>query len=159
MQRGFTLIEVVVTVLGVGALAAIAVPRFSGPATLTVKSQAQGVTALVARAREDAMARQQQTRVTVTASAVSYAACASSAVCVNQASLSPAQGVVFSANTLPVTAYFNTQGVPIDALGGNPVTQDRQFAVSYTQPGSNPPKTSSFTVLISALTGRVALNP
>jgi prepilin-type N-terminal cleavage/methylation domain-containing protein len=151
---GFTLLEVIFTVVILGILTKFAMMKLVTPATLTLPAQAQSVADVIRRAQSLAVVRGQRTSVSVAASGVNgrvTAACVASAPCSTDTSLTVSQGaVVGSASTI----YFNSLGQPVNSAG-TALTSDANFTLSYTTGGN----TATYTVTVAALTGRVSVSP
>jgi len=151
---GFTLLEVVFTVVILGILAKFAMMKLVTPATLTLPTQAQSVADLIRRAQSLAVVRGQRTSVSVPTSGANgrvAVACAASAPCSTDTSLTVSQGVVVGSAS---TIYFNSLGQPVDSAGAA-LTSDANFTLSYTTGGN----TATYTVTVAALTGRVSVSP
>ena len=78
-------------------------------------------------------------------------ACAASAPCSTDTSLTLSQGAVVG-NT--GTLYFNSLGQPVNSVGAA-LASDTSFTLSY-QTGEN---NATYTVTVAALTGRVSVSP
>src|SRR5205809_5639122 len=152
---GFTLLDLVFTIVILGALARYAMMKLVTPATMTLPTQAQSLADLIRRAQSLAVVRGQRMSVSVATSGANGRvdiACASGTTpCNTDTSLTVSQGaVVGSASTI----YFNSLGQPVNSAGAA-LTSDASFTLSY-QTGSN---NATYTVTVSALTGRVSVSP
>jgi len=147
---GFTLLEIVFTVVLLGILAKFAMMKLVTPATMTLPAQAQSLADLIRRAQSLAMVRGQRMSVSVVTSGANGSmavACVASAPCNTDSSLTVGQGaVVGSASTI----YFNSLGQPVNNTGAA-LASDTSFTLSY---GS-----ATYTVTVAALTGRVSVSP
>jgi len=152
-SAGFTLLEMVFTVVVLGALVKFAMMNLVTPATMTLPTQAQSLADLIRRAQSLAVVRGQRMSVSVATSGANGRvdiACAS-APCNTDTSLTLSQGAVLgSAGTI----YFNSLGQPVDNAGVA-LTADASFTLSY-QTGDN---NATYTVTVAALTGRVSVSP
>jgi prepilin-type N-terminal cleavage/methylation domain-containing protein len=151
---GFTLLEVVFTVVILGILARFAMMKLVTPATMTLPAQAQAVADVIRRAQSLAVVRGQRMSVSVAASGANGSlavACVASAPCSTNTSLTVSQGAVLSS---PSTIYFNSLGQPVNSAG-TPLPSGANFTLSYTTGG----KTATYTVTVAALTGRVSVSP
>ena len=151
---GFTLLELVFTIVILGVLAKVAMMKLVTPATMTLHTQAQSLADLIRRAQSLAVVRGQRMSVSVATPGANGrvdVACAASAPCNTDTSLTVSQGaVVGNAGTI----YFNSLGQPVDS-SGSALTTDRSFTLSY-QTGSN---NATYTVTVAAVTGRVSISP
>jgi len=147
---GFTLLEIVFTVVLLGILAKFAMMKLVTPATMTLPAQAQSLADLIRRAQSLAMVRGQRMSVSVVTSGANGSmavACVASAPCNTDSSLTVGQGaVVGSASTI----YFNSLGQPVDSTGAA-LASDTSFTLSYSS--------ATYTVTVAALTGRVSVSP
>ena len=147
---GFTLLEVVFTVVMLGVLAKFAMMKLMTPATMTLPAQAQSLADVIRRAQSLAVVRGQRMSVGVTTAGADgrlAIACVASAPCSTDTSLTVGQGaVVGSASTI----YFNSLGQPVNSTGAA-LASDTSFTLSY---GS-----ATYTVTVAALTGRVSVSP
>src|SRR5438105_4320236 len=94
---GFTLLDLVFTIVILGALVKFAMMKLVTPATMTLPTQAQSLADLIRRAQSLAVVRGQRMSVSVAASGVNgrvNVACAASAPCNTDTSLIVSQGVV-----------------------------------------------------------------
>jgi Tfp pilus assembly protein FimT len=150
---GFTLLDLVFTIVILGVLAKFAMMKLVTPATMTLPTQAQSLADLIRRAQSLAVVRGQRMSVSVATSGANgrvVAACAASAPCNTDTSLTVSQGVVVgSANSL----YFNSLGQPLNSAGAG-LTQDASFTLCY-QSGT---AATTYTVTVAALTGRVSIS-
>ncbi len=154
-QSGFTLLELVFTVVVLTILTRVAMVKLQTPATLTLQSQAQTVAETIRQAQSLAMARGERMKVNVSTSGSNGAvavACVASAPCGTDKTVSAQQGVVVGVN--PTALYFNNLGQPINSTGV-PLATDATFTLSFAT-GNN---TATFTVTVAALTGRVSVSP
>jgi len=147
---GFTLLEIVFTVVLLGILAKFAMMKLVTPATMTLPAQAQSLADLIRRAQSLAMVRGQRMSVSVVTSGANGSmavACVASAPCNTDSSLTVGQGaVVGSASTI----YFNSLGQPVNNTGAA-LASDTSFTLSYNS--------ATYTVTVAALTGRVSVSP
>src|SRR5436309_1406386 len=92
---GFTLLELIFTIVLLGVLATFAIMKLSTPGTMTVYPQAQAAAEAVRRAQTLAMVRGQRTSVAVTAGANGSVtvACVASAPCATDSTHRLSQGV------------------------------------------------------------------
>lgn len=145
---GFTLLELVFTVVILGALTKFAMMKLVTPATMTLQVQAQSLADLIRRGQSLAVVRGQ--RISVTPSVANgrvNVACAA-APCNTDTSFTVSQGVTLgSAST---TIYFNSLGQPVDSTGAA-LTSDASFPLSYGA--------ATCTVTVATLTGRVSVSP
>jgi len=151
---GFTLLELLFTIVILGLLAKFAMMKLVTPATMTLPAQAQSLADLVRRAQSLAVVRGQRMGVSVAISGVNgrvAVACAASAPCNTDTSLTVSQGVVLSSAS---TIYFNSLGQPVNGAGAA-LQSDASFSLSY-QTGEN---NATYTVTVAALTGRVSVSP
>jgi prepilin-type N-terminal cleavage/methylation domain-containing protein len=147
---GFTLLELVFTLVILGVLAKFAMMKLVTPATMTLPTQAQSLADLIRRAQSLAVVRGQPMSVSVATSGANgrvNIACAASAPCNTDSSLTLSQGAVLgNAGTI----YFNSLGQPVNSAG-IALTQDAIFTLSYA--------TGVYSVTVAALTGRVSVSP
>jgi len=147
---GFTLLEVVFTVVMLGVLAKFAMMKLVTPATMTLPAQAQALADLIRRAQSLAVVRGQRMSVSVATAGANgrlAIACVASAPCNTDSSLTVGQGaVVGSASTI----YFNSLGQPVNNTGAA-LASDTSFTLSYNS--------ATYTVTVAALTGRVSVSP
>jgi MSHA pilin protein MshC len=151
---GFTLLELLCTVVILGILAKVAMMKLITPATMTLPTQAQSLADVIRRAQSLAVVRGQRMSVSVAASGVSGhvdVACAASAPCNTDTSFAVSQGAVLASAS---TIYFNSLGQPVNSAGAA-LTSDTSFTLSY-QTGEN---TATYTVTVAAITGRVSVSP
>jgi prepilin-type N-terminal cleavage/methylation domain-containing protein len=147
---GFTLLEMVFTVVVLGALVKFAMMKLVTPATMTLSTQAQSLADLIRRAQSLAVVRGQRMSVSVATSGANGrvdVACAASAPCSTDTSLAVSQGAVLGSAS---TIYFNSLGQPVNSAG-IALTQDAIFTLSYA--------TGVYSVTVAALTGRVSVSP
>ena len=147
---GFTLLEVVFTVVMLGVLAKFAMMKLVTPATMTLPAQAQALADLIRRAQSLAVVRGQRMSVSVATAGPDgrlAIACAASAPCNTDSSLTVGQGAaVGSASTI----FFNSLGQPVNSTGAA-LASDTSFTLSYNS--------ATYTVTVAALTGRVSVSP
>jgi len=151
---GFTLLELVFTVVILSVLAKVAMMKLVTPATMTLPTQAQSLADLIRRAQSLAVVRGQRMSVSVATSGANgrvVVACAASAPCSTDTSLTVSQGAVVG-NTGAL--YFNSLGQPVNSAGAA-LASDTSFTLSY-QTGEN---NATYTVTVAALTGRVSVSP
>lgn len=151
MSTGFTLLELVFTVLLLGVLAKFAMMKLMTPATLTLPAQAQSLADLVRRAQSLAVVRGQRMSVSVVASgangSVAIACTTGTTPCSTDTSLTVGQGAVIGALATPI--YFNTLGQPVTSAGAA-ASAASSFGISY--------QSATYTVTVAPLTGRVSLS-
>lgn len=157
---GFTLLEVVFTVVILGVLAKVALMKLVTPATMTLPTQAQSLADLIRRAQSLAMVRGHRMGVSVSLAASGASghvdvACAASAPCSTDMSLSVNQGAVLESAGTPL--YFNSLGQPVDSAGA---ARPSDFSLKLCYPTcvvdpSYP--VTVYTVTVVALTGRVSV--
>ena len=154
MAPGFTLVEMIFTIVLLGVFAQFAMMKLLTPATMTLPAQAQSVADLIRRAQSLAVVRGQRMSVSVTTAGANgrvAVACVASAPCNTDASVAASQGVVVgSASTL----YFNSLGQPVNSAG-TALASDTSFTLSYQTGSTN----ATYTVTVAALTGRVSVSP
>jgi MSHA pilin protein MshC len=119
-QNGFTLVELVMTMVIVGIIAAVAVPRFSGSSVFQSRGFADQVQASLRYAQKIAIAQRRFVCVSFTATTVSLStgttfACSGGALPSltgggNYVITSPASSITIS--SFPATLYFNGLGRP-----------------------------------------------
>ena len=151
---GFTLMEVIFTIVLLGVLATFATMKLLTPATMTLPAQAQSLADVIRRAQSLAVVRGERTRVSVTTSGVNGSmavACPASTPCNTDTGITVSQGTVLQGTGV----YFNSLGQPVDSAGAA-LTGDTTFTLSYTT-GASP---ATYRVTVAPLTGRVSvLNP
>jgi prepilin-type N-terminal cleavage/methylation domain-containing protein len=153
-ETGFTLLELVFTVVILGALAKFAMMKLLTPATMTLPVQAQSVVDLIRRAQSLAVVRGQRMRVSVTDTSGTVAIACASAPCTTDTSLTVSQGAVLAGSANPI--YFNSLGQPmISGVNGSndPLTTDATFTLSYQTGCIN----AKYIVTVAKLTGSVWL--
>ena len=151
---GFTLIEVLVTVLILGIVAKFAMMKLVRPAEFTLPSQAQAVVDAVRRAQSLALVNRQRMSVSVASSGGAspiysiVVACTVGGSCTSTGfSLALDKGATVTAN--PGVLYFNSLGVPMDsASNGNPLATNACFTLSQSGAGA--------LVKVQTLTGRAS---
>lgn len=155
--RGFTLLEMIFTIVLLAILAKVAMMKLVTPATLTLPAQAQSVADMLRRAQNLAAVRGQRVRVNVATSGtngrLALECIPTTSPCATDASLTLDQGVVLGGSSV----YFNSLGVPINIGGspaGAPLATDTNFTVAYTTGGA----LKTYTVTVAALTGRVSVS-
>ena len=151
---GFTLLEVIFTVVILAILAKFAMMKLVTPATLTLPTQVQSVADLIRRAQSLAVVRGQRMSVSVTTAGANGSvavACVASAPCNTDASVTVSQGVVVGSTS---TIYFNSLGQPVNSAG-TALASDASFTLSYQTGSTN----TTYTVTVAALTGRVSVSP
>jgi len=147
---GFTLVEVIFTIVLLGLFAKFAMMKLLTPATLTLPAQAQSLADVIRRAQSLAVVRGERTRVSVTATGVNgriAVACPASTPCNTDTSLTVSQGAVVGGAS---SVYFNSLGQPVNSTG-TPLAGDTSFTLSYG--------TTTYTVTVAKLTGRVSVSP
>jgi len=152
---GFSLLQMVFTIVVLGVLAKFAIPKMMPAATMTVQPQAQGVRDVIRRAQSLAMARGQRMRLTVSTAASSVSvSCAPPASCSTDASFVATQGVGVVSSLAAIE--FNTLGQPV-AVGSpssTPLAASTTFTVSYNNPAI--PACSKYVVTLAPNTGQVS---
>ena len=145
---GFTLLELVFTVVILGVLAKVAIMKLITPATMTLPTQAQSVADMIRRAQSLAVVRGERTRVSVTpgANGSVAVACPASTPCNTDTSISVSQGAVVGGAS---TVYFNSLGQPVSSAG-TALAGDTSFTLTYASG-------AAYTVTVAALTGRVSV--
>ena len=151
---GFTLIEVLVTVLIIGVLAKFAMMKLIRPAEFTLPSQAQEVVDAVRRAQNLALVGRERMSVSIASTGGAspiyslVVACAPTGSCTTTGfSLALDKGATITTN--PAVLYFNSLGVPMDsASNGNPLSTNACLTLS--QSGLDA------LVKVQTLTGRVS---
>lgn len=150
-ERGFTLVELIVTLIVVGILALTVMPRFIGRQVFDTRGAYEAVAGSLRFARQQAVAQRRQVCVDVAASgslAITQASAPSPGVCDGRALINPATGaaytlampaeVVLAAEgataALPVTIVFDALGQP-NAAAGLRVTGDGSFCLAI-EPGT-----------------------
>lgn len=141
IQRGFTLVELIMTMVIVGILAVVVAPRFFDADVFRSKGFADQVQATLRYAQKEAIAQRRNVCVAVTAGAISLTianASGSTSACGPDLALpaggnsiaSPSAAITISALPVPVPVNFG-----FDALGktfdtvGNPSTAQKSIAV------------------------------
>jgi len=151
---GFTLLEMVFTVVILGVLAKVAMMKLVTPATMTLPTQAQSVADLIRRAQSLAVVRGERTRVSVTSPGTNgrvAVACPASTPCNTDTDITVSQGAAVGGAS---SIYFNSLGQPVSSAG-TALTAATIFTLSYTTGGSP----ATYTVTVAALTGRVSVSP
>lgn len=148
-QSGFTLMEVIFTVILLTILARVAMMKLVTPPTLTLPVQAQFAADHIRRAQTQAMNCKQRMNVTLPTAISIAVASAASPACLPSATLTLSQGVTVSGSSMS----FNTLGQPLGS-GGSPLASPAVFTLSFTTSG----RTQSSTVTVDALTGRVSVS-
>jgi Tfp pilus assembly protein FimT len=151
---GFSLLQMVFTIVVLGVLAKFAIPKMMPTATMTVQPQAQGVRDVIRRAQSLAMTRGRRMRVAASGSNVSVS-CAPPASCTTDASFTATQGVSVGSSLAAIE--FNTLGQPV-AVGSSsstPLAASAAFTVSYTPPGLSV-CSSKYVVTVQPNTGQVS---
>ena len=136
-HKGFTLIEIVTTLVIIGVLSVIAAVRFTGTSTISARGAADMIQADIRYAQEAAMAEH-------TAKSVNFSTGSSAYTFSPESSMDPLgelpSGVIIS-NDFTVT--FNTLGEPTSGGGGSVgISADGQIK----------------TVSVTDYTGRVSIN-
>lgn len=114
-QSGFTLTELVVTIVIVGILSAVAIPRFVGTDSFKSRGFYDSAQSVVRFAQKDAIAWRKSVYVCVTATSVKASAAAGCAVAITN----PATGAALMADAptgvtlLPVSFSFDSGGRPV----------------------------------------------
>lgn len=153
---GFTLIEVIVTVLILGVVAKFAMMKLIRPAEFTLPSQAQTVVDAVRRAQSLALVNRERMSVSVASNGGAspiysiVVACTAAGACTSSGfSLALDSGATVAAS--PAVLYFNSLGVPMDsASNGNPLTTNACFTLSQSGTGA--------LVKVAKLTGRPSVD-
>ena len=150
---GFTLLDLVFTIVVLGVLAKFAMMKLVTPATMTLPTQAQSLADLIRRAQSLAVVRGQRMGVSVATSGANgrvNVACAASAPCNTDTSLTFSQGAAIGSTN---SIYFNSLGQPLSSAGAV-LSQDASFTLCY-QSGHT---ATTYTVSVAALTGRVSIS-
>jgi type II secretory pathway pseudopilin PulG len=153
---GFSLLQMVFTIVVLGVLAKFAIPKLLPAATMTLQPQAQGMRDVIRRAQSLAMTRGQRMRVTVSAAASSVSvACASGTPpCSTDASFIATQGVRVGSSSPAID--FNTLGQPV-AIGSPsaaPLAASAAFWVTYNNPAVSGCR--KYVVTVMPNTGQVS---
>lgn len=151
---GFTLLQMIFTIVLLGVFAKFAMMKLLTPATLTLPAQAQSLADLIRRGQSLAIVRGERTLVSVTATGANgrmAVACPASAPCNTDTSLTVSHGAVVGGAS---SVYFNSLGQPVNSSGAA-LTAPTNFTLSYAT-GS---VTATYTVSVAALTGRVSVIP
>ena len=151
---GFTLVEVIFTIVLLGLFAKFAMMKLLTPATLTLPAQAQSLADVIRRAQSLAVVRGERTRVSVTATGANgrvAVACPASTPCNTDTSITASQGAVVGGAS---SVYFNSLGQPVN-ISGTVLTVPTFFTLSYATGSTN----ATYTVTVAALTGRVSVSP
>jgi len=155
--RGFTLPEMVFTMVILAILAKFAMMKLVTPGTMTVHAQAHAAADLVRRAQSLAVVRGQRMGVSVTTSGangrLAIDCTTGTTPCNTDSSLTLTQGVSLGGAS---SVYFNTLGQPVSSAGV-PLTANSSFTVGYTAGASAPVNT--YTITVAAQTGRVSIAP
>lgn len=111
-QRGFTLVELIVTLILVGILSAVAIPRFMGQGSFETRGFHDQVITAIQFARQQAVAQRRQVCVTVNAAGlnITRALAPPPGVCGATALLNPATGAAY--------ALVAPAGVVLGGTGG-----------------------------------------
>lgn len=153
---GYTLLDVVFTVVMLAVMAKFAMMKLVTPATMTLPAQAQSLADLVRRAQSLAMVRGQRMSVSVPTSGangrIAIACTTGTTPCATDTSLTVEQGVVVGNLSTPI--YFNSLGQPVN-ISGTAMTTDSTLTLSYVTGSS----TATYVVTVVALTGRVSVSP
>jgi MSHA pilin protein MshC len=146
-QRGFTLVELVMTIVIVGILAAVAAPRFYNNNVFQSRGFADQVQATLRYAQKEAIAQHRNVCVTITASAITLNIAtlsgAASPCNTNLASPagqlsncpSPTYKICTPSSTIVISSFpapfnFDALGKPFDTLGTTPSTAQKSIAIS-----------------------------
>jgi len=151
---GFTLVEMIFTIVLLGVFAQFAMMKLLTPATMTLPAQAQSLADVIRRAQSLAVVRGERTRVSVTTPGANGrvdVACAASSPCITDTGITMSQGAAVGGAS---SVYFNSLGQPVNSAG-IALTTDTVFTLSYTTGGSP----ATHTVTVAALTGRVSVGP
>jgi prepilin-type N-terminal cleavage/methylation domain-containing protein len=158
-SAGFTLLEVIFTVVMLAILAKFAMMKLVTPATMTLPAQAQSLADVIRRAQSLAVVRGERTRVTATPTNLPLnvpgsvaVACPAIPPCNTDTSLRMEQGAVLAGAS---GVFFNSLGQPLNVLTGAALTSPISFTLSYATGGS----TATYTVTVAQLTGRVSISP
>jgi MSHA pilin protein MshC len=134
-QRGFTLVELIMTMIVIGILAAVAAPRFFDANVFKSRGFADQVQASLRYAQKEAIAQHRNVCVAMTASTITLTianASGAASLCGPNLAL-PAGGNSISAPSVaitltllpaaPATFNFDALGKPFDVLGITPSAQ------------------------------------
>jgi type II secretory pathway pseudopilin PulG len=151
---GFSLLQMVFTIVVLGVLAKFAIPKMLPAATMTVQPQAQGMRDVIRRAQSLAMTRGQRMRVTVSASSVSVGCASGTPPCSTDASFVAAQGVSVGSSLAAID--FNTLGQPVavSSPSSAPLAASAAFTVSFNNPAIS--ACSKYVVTVAPNTGQVS---
>ena len=120
-SSGFTLTELVVTIIIAGILAAVAIPRFVGVDSFTSRGFYDEATGVVRYAQKTAIARRQQVFVCVTPTSIAAAAATGCAIPLTHpttgAALRSSAPDGISLSPAPLEFRFNGIGRPLDSAG------------------------------------------
>ena len=129
-QRGFTLVELIMTMVIIGILAAVAAPRFFNTNVFQSRGFADQVQATLRYAQKEAIAQRSNVCVATTASTITLTIANTSGTGVvcgpnlalptggNFVSAPPGSGITLTlAPAAPATFIFDALGKPFDALG------------------------------------------
>lgn len=121
-NAGFTLVELVVTLIILGVLAVAVLPRFVGRDAFDVRGFADALTSSLAYARQQAVAQRRPVCVAVTVAGITVTMAAAFNGACNQPLIDPATGaglvlnapagVVIAAAGLPFNITFDAAGRP-----------------------------------------------
>ena len=160
-MAGFTLLEVIFTIVLLGVMTKFAMMKLVSPAALTLPAQAQSVADVIRRAQTLAVVRGQRVRVSVAASGpdflVQVAPCNSAGTCTVDSSLTLLADSSVTWCTTP-TVYFNSLGEPVAsaAPAAPAAASSTPFPMAYR---ASCPATAALTVTVAPLTGRVSVGP
>jgi len=118
MQRGFTLIELVMVLALLAILAAVAIPRFSGYGAIKQGNAVMEIASDIRYAQNMATTTQQRSQISFTASGYTVSSCAvytgSTCTC---AAWSPVKTIDLSADYSGVTIASSVSLLEFDSLG------------------------------------------
>jgi prepilin-type N-terminal cleavage/methylation domain-containing protein len=157
---GFSLLELMFTIVLLGILARFAIAKVKSPSQLTIQAQAHSLADVVRRAQSLAVVKQQRQRVRVTPIALPSGAtiqvvdadCGSSAPCATDQRYFPEQQTAVAVNASAL--YFDSLGRPVSSgSGGTPLTTPFCIRLSDAVASS----ALAFNIRVAPLTGQVSV--